>query len=134
MRFIAFVHKEPDSCYGVSFPDVPGCTSAGDTLDEALANAIDALSGHIRMMQADGDVAPTPRSLEDIATDPAMAEDMQGAIISAVPLVRDRGSTTRINVSLDLGLLEAIDGLAKERSQTRSAFLASAARRELLES
>jgi metal-responsive CopG/Arc/MetJ family transcriptional regulator len=59
---------------------------------------------------------------------------MKGAIISAVPLVRERGSTTRINVSLDLGLLEAIDGLAKQRSQTRSAFLASAARRELLES
>ena len=51
-----------------------------------------------------------------------------------VPLVRDRGSTTRINVSLDLGLLEAIDGLAKQRSQTRSAFIASAARRELLDS
>lgn len=134
MRFIAFVHKEPDSCYGVSFPDVPGCTSAGDTLDDALANAVDALSGHIRMMQADGDPLPTPRSLEDISADPLAAEDMQGAIISAVPLVRDRGSTTRINVSLDLGLLEAIDGLAKERSQTRSAFLASAARRELLES
>ena len=134
MRFIAFVHKEPDSCYGVSFPDVPGCTSAGDTLDEALANAVDALSGHIRMMQADGDPLPAPRSLEEISADPEAAEDMQGAIISAVPLVRDRGSTTRINVSLDLGLLEAIDGLAKERSQTRSAFLASAARRELLES
>lgn len=59
---------------------------------------------------------------------------MKGAIISAMPLVRDRGSTTWISVSLDLGLLEAIDGLAKQRSQTRAAFLASAARRELLDS
>ena len=134
MRFIAFVHKEPDSCYGVSFPDVPGCTSAGDTLDEALANAIDALSGHIRLMEADGDAVPTARTLEEIYTDPELKQDSEGAIISAVPLVRDRGSTTRINVSLDLGLLEAIDGLAKQRSQTRSAFLASAARRELLDS
>ena len=134
MRFIALVHKDTDSCYGVSFPDVPGCTSAGDTLDEALTNAVDALSGHIRLMEADGDAVPNPRTLEDISTDATFAEDMQGAIITAVPLVRDRGSTTRINVSLDLGLLEAIDGLAKERSQTRSAFLASAARRELLDS
>ena len=55
MRFIALVHKDPDSCYGVSFPDVPGCTSAGDTLDEALSNAVDALSGHIRLMEADGE-------------------------------------------------------------------------------
>ena len=134
MRYIAFVHKEPDSCYGVSFPDVPGCTSAGDTLDEALTNAVDALSGQVHIMEADGDKIPAPRSLEEIAADPSASEDMQSAIIAAVPLVRDRGSTTRINVSLDLGLLEAIDGLAKERSQTRSAFLASAARRELLES
>jgi len=134
MRFIALVHKDTDSCYGVSFPDVPGCTSAGDTLDEALTNAVDALSGHIRLMEADGDELPSPRTLEDISTDATFTEDMQGAIITAVPLVRDRGSTTRINVSLDLGLLEAIDGLAKERSQTRSAFLASAARRELLDS
>jgi predicted RNase H-like HicB family nuclease len=134
MRFIAFIHKDPDSCYGVSFPDVAGCTSAGATLDEALTNAVDALSGHIRIMEADGDETPSPRTLEEISTDPTSADDMQGAIISAVPLVRDRGSTTRINVSLDLGLLEAIDGLAKHRSQTRSAFLASAARRELLES
>ncbi len=134
MRFIAFVHKEPNSCYGVSFPDVSGCTSAGDTLDEALSNAVDALSGHIRLMEADMDVIPLPRTLEEICDDPENKKDAEGAIISAVPLVRDRGSTTRINVSLDLGLLEAIDGLAKQRSQTRSAFLASAARRELLDS
>jgi hypothetical protein len=113
---------------------VHGCTSAGDTLDEALTNAVDALSGHIRLMEADGEATPTPRTLEVLNSDPDFAEDLKGAIISAVPLVRDRGSTTRINVSLDLGLLEAIDGLAKQRSQTRSAFLASAARRELLES
>jgi predicted RNase H-like HicB family nuclease len=134
MRIIALVHKDPDSCYGVSLPDVPGCTSAGDTLDEALTNAVDALSGHIRLTESDGEATPQPRTLEVINADPELTEDMKGAIISAVPLVRDRGSTTRINVSLDLGLLEAIDGLAKQRSQTRSAFLASAARRELLDS
>ena len=134
MRFIALVHKDPESCYGVSFPDVPGCTSAGDTLDEALTNAVDALSGHIRLMESDGEATPTPRTLEAINADPDLVEDMKGTIISAMPLVRDRGSTTRINVSLDLGLFEAIDGLAKQRSQTRSAFLASAARRELLDS
>ena len=134
MRFAAFVHKEPGCCYGVSFPDVPGCASAGDTLDEALANAVDALSGHVRAMASDGEACPRPRSLEDISSDPKFTEDMKGAIISAVLLVRDLGSTTRINVSLDLGLLEAIDSLARVRSQTRSAFLASAARREPLES
>jgi predicted RNase H-like HicB family nuclease len=131
MRYIAFIHKEPNSCYGVSFPDMPGCASAGDTLDEAVANAVDALSGHVRMMDMDGDTVPAPRSLEEIVADPELAEDRQGALLSAIALVKDRGSSTRINVSLDLGLLQAIDDEARSRKQTRSAFLASAARREL---
>jgi predicted RNase H-like HicB family nuclease len=131
MRYIAFIHKDPESCYGVSFPDMPGCTSAGDTLDEAVANAVDALSGHVRMMDMDGDAVPAPRSLEEIIADPELVEDREGALLSAIALVKDRGSSTRINVSLDLGLLEAIDAEARSRKQTRSAFLASAARREL---
>jgi predicted RNase H-like HicB family nuclease len=133
MRYIAFIHKDPGTCYGVSFPDFPGCISAGDTLDSALANAAVALSGHVRMMEADGDVVPLPSNAEAVMADPALAEDRAGSVISAVPLMRDRGSTVRINVSLDLGLLEAIDDAARSRKQTRSAFLASAARRELVE-
>src|SRR5437762_7419434 len=93
MRYIAFVHKDPDSCYGVSFPDFPGRISVGDTLDSALANAVEALSGHVRMMEADGDPIPSPRPLENIMADPELMEDREGAVISAVPLLRDRGST-----------------------------------------
>jgi predicted RNase H-like HicB family nuclease len=133
MRYIAFIHKDPDSIYGVSFPDVPGCISAGDTIDEAVRNAVEALSGHIRMLEAYGDPVPSPRDFDAIMNDPDIAEDREGAMTTVVPLVRDRGSSTRINVSLDLGLLEAIDAAARERGQTRSAFLASAARREVVE-
>jgi predicted RNase H-like HicB family nuclease len=133
MRYIAFIHKDPDSIYGVSFPDVPGCISAGDTIDEAVRNAVEALSGHIRMLEADGDPVPSPRDFDAIMNDPDLAQDREGAMTTIVPLVRDRGSSTRINVSLDLGLLDAIDAAARERGQTRSAFLASAARREIVE-
>jgi predicted RNase H-like HicB family nuclease len=133
MRYIAFVHKDEDSIYGVSFPDFPGCISAGDTLDEALANASEALRGHVQMMEADGDSVPPARSLDDIMRDNDFVDEREGAVMSAVPLIRDLGSTTRINVSLDLGLLKSIDEAAAARKQTRSAFLASAARRELVE-
>ena len=133
MRYIAFIHKEPDSVYGVSFPDLPGCISAGDTIDEAVQNAVEALAGHVRMLEADGDPVPAPRDFDAIMSDPDLEEDRQGAMTTIVPLVRDRGSTARINVSFDLGLLEAIDAAAKARRQTRSAFLASAARREIVE-
>lgn len=131
MRYVGFVHKDPDSCFGISFPDIPGCISAGDTLDEAVENGIEALAGHIKWMEADGDAVPAPRSFDDIRNDPTLAEDREGAVLVAVPLIRDLGSTTRINVSLDLGLLGAIDSEAKHRKQTRSAFIASAVRKEL---
>ena len=133
MRYVAFVHKEPESIFGVSFPDFPGCISAGATMDEALAKASEALQGHVRMMEADGETVPEPSSVDAILADPQFAEDRDGAIFSAVHLIRDLGSTTRINLSLDLGLLKAIDAAARDRKQTRSAFLASAARRELVE-
>ena len=131
MRYIAFIHKDPDSDFGVSFPDVPGCYSAGFTLDEASQNAVEALSGHIRWLEADGDPVPAPRPLDVIMADPELAEDREDAVIIAVPLVRDLGSTTRINVSLDLGLLQAIDDEARQRKQSRSAFIASAVRKEI---
>lgn len=133
MRYIAFIHKDPDSIYGVSFPDMPGCISAGDTIDEAVRSAVEALSGQVRMLEADGEPVPPPRDFDAIMSDPDLAGDREGAMTTVIPLVRDRGSTVRVNVSFDLGLLEAIDAVAKDRGQTRSAFLASAARREIVD-
>lgn len=131
MRYIALIHKDPDSAYGVQFPDIPGCFSAGDTLEEASRNAVEALGGHVRWMEADGDDVPPPRTLDAIMDDPLLVEEREGAILMSIPLVRDLGSTTRINVSLDYGLLQAIDDEARTRGQTRSAFIASAVKREL---
>jgi|APFEC2959095171_1045051.scaffolds.fasta_scaffold04339_3 predicted RNase H-like HicB family nuclease len=131
MHYVALMHKDPDSAYGVSFPDLPGCYSAGDTVEEATRNATEGLGAFVRWMEADGDIVPAPRPPDQIMADPALAEDRRGAVLVLIPLVRDLGSTTRINVSLDLGLLEAIDAAAKHRKQTRSAFIASAVRKEL---
>jgi predicted RNase H-like HicB family nuclease len=133
LRYIAFIHKEPDSIYGVSFPDMPGCFSAGDTIDDAVRNSVEALSGHVRLLEADGDPVPVPRDFDAIMSDKELESDREGAMTTLIPLVRDRGSSTRVNVSFDLGLLEAIDAAARNRGQTRSSFLASAARRELIE-
>jgi predicted RNase H-like HicB family nuclease len=82
--FLALVHKDEGTSYGVSFPDVPGCISAGDTLEEALDNAAEALSGHLALLTADGDPLPRPRSFEAIRRDPALADDLADAIVSFV--------------------------------------------------
>lgn len=133
MRYVAFVHKDIDSSYGISFPDFPGCVSTGDTMDDVIANGTEALAFHIRGMETDGDEIPAAQTLEQIVANPEFAEELEGVSFALVPLVRDLGSTTRINVSLDLGLLKAIDDEARSRKQTRSAFIASAVRRELVE-
>ena len=71
----ALVHKDEGTSYGVSFPDVPGCVSAGDTFEEAVANAAEALAGHFAPMQADGEAIPAPRSFEQLKRDPDFAAD-----------------------------------------------------------
>jgi predicted RNase H-like HicB family nuclease len=82
--YIALVHKDAGTSYGVSFPDVPGCISAGDTFEEAVTNAAEALAGHFSAMRADGDALPQPRSFEALKHDPEFIEDSADAIVTMV--------------------------------------------------
>ena len=82
--YIAPVHKDEGTSYGVSFPDVPGCIAAGDTFEEAVANAAQAHAGHFAMMQADGEAIPAPRSFEQLKRDPDFAADSADAIVTMV--------------------------------------------------
>jgi predicted RNase H-like HicB family nuclease len=127
MTYIATLKPE-DGRITVLFPDFPGCGTVGNTLDEVLALAAEALGGHVESLRDIGEAIPEPRSLSSIR---AEIKDLDITFV-AIPLIEDRGTTRRVNVSLDPGLLDAIDGAAKSRGMTRSAFLASAARRELV--
>lgn len=82
--YIALVHKDAGTSYGVSFPDVPGCISAGDTFEQAVANAAEALAGHFAAMRADGDAIPAPRSFDQLKRDAEFAEDAADAIVTMV--------------------------------------------------
>lgn len=82
--YIALVHKDEGTSYGVSFPDVRGCISAGDTFEQAVANASQALAGHFAAMRADGEAIPAPRSFEELKRDPEFVEDVEGAIVTMV--------------------------------------------------
>ena len=131
MRYVAFLHDDDEPGFGISFPDFPGCVSDGDTLDDALCRGAGALAFHVEGMMADGEPLPRPRSLHEIKADESLAEWRHGATIAFVPLILDKGSPRRVNVSLDFGLLRAIDDEAKRRGMTRSAFLSNAARNEI---
>lgn len=130
MHYQAFIHHD-DAGFGVSFPDFPGCIAQGDTLEAALQSAREALAFHVEGMQEDGEAIPAPRSADAIAADAGLAAWREGASLAYVPLLLDRGSPKRVNISVDPGLLDAIDAAARARGMNRSAFLASAARKEI---
>ncbi len=127
MRYVSFIHRD-DAGYGVSFPDFPGCVSVGDTVDDAVRLGSEALAFHVEGLLDDGEPIPPPRSLDAIKADPDLAEWRRGADFVLVPLLLDRGSSRRVNISLDCGLLEAIDDEARQRRVTRAAFPAAPAR------
>jgi predicted RNase H-like HicB family nuclease len=120
--YVALLRKQPDSDYGVDFPDFPGCITAGGTLEDARRMAIEALQLHIDGMIEDGEAIPTPSELGDIMADPHHRDAVAVLIDAAV-----RRPAVRVNISLPHDLLEAIDRV----SDNRSRFLAEAAREKL---
>ncbi len=82
--YVALLHKDEGTSYGVSFPDVPGCISAGDTFEQAVANAAEALAGHFALMQSDSEAIPAPRRYEELKRDPDFVADSADAIVTMV--------------------------------------------------
>lgn len=125
--FTAIVHKDEGSAYGLTFPDLPGCFASADDWNGIPAAATEALD---LWFEDAPDVDPAPldqiRQREDVRA--ALAE---GASLMTVPYIPADTALERVNISMERGLLKAIDETAKARGMTRSSFLASSARREL---
>lgn len=132
-RYIALFRKDPDSDYGVEFPDLPGCFSAGVDLNEARAMAAEALRGHLDFLKADGDPIPPPSSLRQVAA--RLGSETEGAdFVALLEIEADppKERVIRVNVTFEQSLLERIDAAAKASRTTRSGFLAAIARRETM--
>ncbi|MGE0611491.1 MAG: type II toxin-antitoxin system HicB family antitoxin [Hyphomicrobiales bacterium] len=92
MHYIAIIHKERGSAYGVSFPDVPGVIASAPSLDEALHEAADALAFAAEdWEQRTGARFPYPRSLDALSDDPDFSLQAEGAVVAAVPLKAHAG-------------------------------------------
>jgi predicted RNase H-like HicB family nuclease len=114
--------------WGVRIPDVPGCVGAGASPDEAISDVTSSLRDVCEYKRKGGFQVPPARSVETILKAGELGD---GETAVMIPLLMDAGRTVRANLTLDAGLLAAIDDAAALRGITRSAFLASAAREKI---
>ena len=121
MRYPVVIHKDPGSCYGVTIPDLPGVFTAGDTIEEALANVQEAVEVGLH---GEGEI-PAPRTIDDHVANP----DYEGGVFAyaEVDLARIKGAVVRVNITLPQRDLDLIDRAARALGTNRSSFLRDAA-------
>ncbi|CAM3221285.1 MULTISPECIES: type II toxin-antitoxin system HicB family antitoxin [Methylobacterium] len=125
--YIALIHPPiGTSAWGVTFPDVPGCISAGPSFEAAVDAAREALSGHLAVLGSDGVAPPSSRTLSELHADPTVAEDLDGAMVQLIAPRRVPGERVRVNIMIDKGLLRLTDEAAEEKGLSRSAFIEAA--------
>ncbi len=125
MQFAIVMHKDKSSDYGVTVPDLPGCFSAGSSVDEALAMAKEAIEVYLEQTIEDGKPVPQPGRIEQHQRNP----DYRGGVWAVVSVDQStlRVAAKRINITLPERVLDAIDRFADASGETRSGLLARAA-------
>jgi predicted RNase H-like HicB family nuclease len=123
MRYpIAIEPGTGTTAFGVVVPDLPGCFSAGDTLDEAMAGAEEAVAAWVDAALDAGEAIPPPTSLDAIRQDPAYAGWTIGVITVDPALLDD--TIQRVNITLPRRVLKRLDALAQASGETRSGYIA----------
>ena len=120
--YIALIHKDKNSDFGVSFPDLPGCVTAAATFPEAQVLASEVLDFHLDGLAEEGLEIPEPRPPDQIAT----TDEAKGATLLAVEA--HKAPRRRINITFPPGLLREVDRAADERGIARSELLVRSAR------
>lgn len=125
---IAIERGDDTHAYGVTVPDIPGCFSAGDTLAEAMTNAVEAIEGHLSVLCDDGSAIPVASDLDLAYKSHPELQGYAWAVVD-VDVARFMGKTEKINVTLPGYLIRVIDEKVASagKFKSRSAFLAAAA-------
>ncbi len=126
--YIALIHKDSKSDYGVQFPDFPGCITAEKSYEKTMEMAVEALSHHVDLMREFGDPIPTPRSLKEIQKSGKFKEELEDAMITLIPLLPVSSDPITISASIDRALLAKIDAYANRTGRTRSGLFAEGAK------
>ena len=125
MRYLVVIHKDPESDYGVTVPDLPGCFSAGATLDEALQEVVEAIECHLEGLLLDNEPIPAQQTLEFHQNNPNYANGLWALV--TVDVTKLSGKTRRVNITLPERVLTVMDKYATEHGETRSGLIAEAA-------
>ncbi|MCI3134583.1 type II toxin-antitoxin system HicB family antitoxin [Phenylobacterium aquaticum] len=132
--YVVALLEGADGAWGVSVPDLDGCVAMGATGDEALRNAQESLREWIEARQAGGFDVPTQRELGALLADPEVREALaEGSTLARILVVEDVGRPVKANLSLDSGVLAAIDSTAHRLGITRSAMVEKLAKDRLSE-
>ena len=125
MQYPIVIHKDPESAYGVTVPDLPGCFSAGDTISEAVESAQEAIACHFEGLLMDGEQFPEQKSFEAHLAN----KDYQGGIwaVVNVDISKLTSKAKRINITVPARVLAIIDEAAAREGETRSGLLSRAA-------
>ena len=125
MKYPVVIHKDENSDYGVTFPDLPGCFSAGETIEEALANAQEAAECHIEGILIDSEPIPVSTNIEKHKDNPDFKDGIWALV--EVDLSKLSLKSKRVNITMPERLLNSLDYFAKKHGETRSGILAQAA-------
>ena len=124
MRYPIVIHKDPDSDYGVTVPDLPGCFSGGDTMDEAITMAHEAILCHIEGLLIDNQTIPDKSPLEVHLADEFYADGIWALV--DVDLSELSVEKVEVNITLPAGILAAADEAAAREGDTRSGLFTRA--------
>lgn len=130
MLYPVVIHKDADSDYGVSVPDLPGCISAGETYEEALAMVREAIELHIEGMLEDGEDLPEPSVIEALQS----VKNYQGGTWALVDIDIEalQGPVERVNITVPRFALRRIDAAAQAAGLNRSQYLTRSGLSQLL--
>ncbi len=125
MQFPVVLHKDAASGYGVTVPDLPGCFSAGDTPEEAIASAHEAVACHVEGLLMDGESIPEKSRLEAHQANADYAGGIWALI--DVDFAKLSSKTIRVNVTMPARVLSIVDEAAAREGESRSGLLTRAA-------
>ncbi len=124
MKYPVVIHKDENSDYGVTFPDLPGCFSAGETIEEAFVNAQEAAECHIEGILLDSEPFPVATTIEKHKDNPDFKDSIWALV--EVDLSRLSLKSKRVNITMPERLLNSLDYFAKKHGETRSGLLTQA--------